>query len=94
MTIWLALLGVMLSLTTANAQCVEFPAADGRPVRLCHDNTRPRECDLYGCYFDELKKWRAGDPQQIELQIELQRRADELRARAEEEARKKRENSN
>jgi len=43
-----------LSLAIANAQCVEFPAADGRPaVRLCPQE-RPPECDDRGCHFEEL----------------------------------------
>jgi hypothetical protein len=79
MRFWLAHVGMLFSLATANAQCVDLPAADGRPsVRLCLQE-RPRECDDHGCYFEDLKKWRAPNA----LQEELQRSADEARKKLE-----------
>jgi hypothetical protein len=79
MRFWLALGRMLLLSATANAQCVEFPAADGRPlVRVCPQE-RPRECDDHGCYFDDLKKWRAPNA----LQEDLQRRAEEARRKLE-----------
>jgi len=79
MRFWLAQVGVLLSLATANAQCVEFPAADGRPSwRLC-PREPPRECDDHGCYFEDLKKWRTPSA----LQEDLQRRAEEARKKLE-----------
>jgi hypothetical protein len=70
---------MLLSLATANAQCVEFPAADGRPsVRLCPQEPPP-ECDDRGCHFDELNRWRAPNA----LQEDLQRRAEEARKKLE-----------
>ena len=83
MRFWLALVSMLLSLAVANAQCIEFPAANGRPsVRLCPDDTRPRECDFHGCYFDDLKKWRARQ-NDSDLQNDLQRLAEEVRRKLE-----------
>jgi hypothetical protein len=70
---------MLLSLATANAQCVHFPAAEGRQaLSLCPDTSRPPECDDRGCYFDELNRWRTPSTQE-----DLQRRAEEVRKKLE-----------
>src|SRR5262245_59794365 len=84
MRFWLSLISMLLSLATANAQCVVVgPGPDGQPaVRLCPQE-RPPECDHRGCYFEELNRWRTPSAAQTELQRELQRRADEARKKLE-----------
>jgi hypothetical protein len=66
---------MLLSLATANAQCVHLPAVEGRPgISLCPDTRRPPECDDRGCYFDELNRWRTPVTEE-----EIQRNAEEVR---------------
>jgi hypothetical protein len=66
---------MMLSLATANAQTFQWQSSQ---------EARPRECDFHGCYFDDLKKWRAlQNDLHKDLQNELQRRAEEARKKLE-----------
>jgi hypothetical protein len=78
---------MLLSLDTANAQCFQWGS-----LQVCPDNTRPRECDLHGCYFDDLKRWRALNPPGA-LQNDLQRRAEEMREELERKMQRERQNS-
>ena len=69
MRFWLTLLCTLLSLTSANGQCVEMHPPDGGPsVRFCLDTSRPPECDDRGCYFDELNRWRNPSTSQTDFQ--------------------------
>lgn len=70
---------LLLPMATADAQTFQLPPYLGMQVfGPAEEMKRPRECDAHGCYFDDLKKWRAQkEIQRGALQEELERRAGE-----------------